>query len=158
MNVCPGWLPSFKKEMLQSQPTTTRHTRLVAEWQYDFAPTFYSHDWVTTLEWGKNMAAVHTKCSVSQVACICVWLHAFIWCVCVWGEMVVKEKSSGARRFRPRTRGHWCLFLDERKNTKWMPSGHTLHLSNKPRGQLFGLFSLLLLRSIWSSTCYLLLL
>ena len=38
MNVCSGWLPSFKKKMVHSQPTKAWDTHPAAEWQCDFAP------------------------------------------------------------------------------------------------------------------------
>lgn len=98
-NECVFRMTSFIQRENASQPAhQTWHTHPVAEWQYEFVPTFYSHDWWVTLEWKKVGAMrVHTKCSVREVACICVWWHAFIWCVYVggWSRRLVVSEDSG---------------------------------------------------------------
>lgn len=156
MDVCSGWLLSFKKKMLHSQPTTTWHMHPAPEWQYDFAPTFYSHDWVSTLEWGKMVEGTHQMfiepgglhlCSITCIYLVCMC----VWCGRRWRKRVVVPEDSDL--------GQDGIDVSRReKNTKWMLLSHTTPPSYKPRGQLFVLFSLLLLRTIWSSTRYPLLL
>ena len=145
MNVCSGWLPSFKKKMVHSQPTKAWDTHPAAEWQCDFAP-YILQPWLMS----DNIRMKKNGCRCTSNV---QWARRLAW---VFDYMPLFRGSMGGYKRRTMvpedtdlgTRWNWSFQMREKIQDAccWAIQ---LHLSNQPRDQLFVLFLLLFHSSIW---------
>lgn len=112
-NVCSGWFPLFKEQMVHSQAAKTWATHPASEWQYDFVP-YISHPWLTndniTLKKKNGWRGTSDVRWASWLAFVFVFVHVFgVW---VWE---IEGGDNGARRFTCRDK-IVLMFLEKEKD------------------------------------------